>query len=81
MNKVTVQGSNGRRYEIRTQTYGTRSVVQRLYYGGIYLASTDDLGPNGESNSTLETTIERANERAEQLGILVAEKGTIEYTG
>jgi hypothetical protein len=70
---VTVRGSKERKYEVRSQLYGTSNLVQRLYYGGIYLAGTDWKGPNGESSSTLEITIERADKRADELGIEVSE--------
>ena len=70
---TTVQGTNGRKYEVRSELCGTRNLVQRLYYGGIYLAGTDQAGPQGESSSTIEVTIERADERADALGIEIME--------
>ncbi len=70
---TTVQVSKERKYEVRSQLYGTSNLVQRLYYGGIFLASTDWKGPNGESSTSLEVTIERANERADLLGIEVSD--------
>ncbi len=71
---ITVQGSKGRKYEVRSQLYGTSNLVQRLYYGGIFLASTESRGPNGESSSSMEVTIERANARADALGIEVSDQ-------
>ena len=70
---VTVKGSKDRRYEVRSQLYGTSNLVLSLYYGGIFLASTDQSGPNGESCSTYEQTIERANLRADVLDIEVSD--------
>ena len=68
-NMTTLQGSKGRRYEVQSTLYGTRNLVQRLYYGGIFLAGTDQRGPAGESSTTLEDTIDRANQRADALGV------------
>lgn len=68
---TTVQGADGRRYEVQSQLYGTRNLIHRLFWGGIFLASTDQRGANGESSSSLETTIARADERATKLGIEV----------
>jgi len=68
---VTVLSKSGRRYEVRSQLYGTSNLVHRLYYGGILLASTDQTGDAGESSSSMELTIERADKRAGQLGISI----------
>ncbi len=70
---VTVKGSKGIKYEVKSTLYGTRNLVQRLYFGGIFLSSTEEKGPNGESSSSIETTIRRADERCENLGIEVTE--------
>ncbi len=66
---ITVRGVKERKYEVRSQTYGTRNVVNRLYYGGIFLASTEERGEEGESKSSMEQTIKRADERTEKMGI------------
>jgi len=71
---TTVKGKTGRKYEVQSTRYGTRLLVQRLYCGGIYLASTDDRGPNGESETSLEITIERADDRADKLGLCVEDE-------
>jgi hypothetical protein len=68
---TTVQGSKGRRYEVQSTLYGTRNSVHRLYFGGIFLASTEQQGIWGESSSTMEVTIARADDRADALGIEV----------
>jgi len=70
---TTVQGSKNRKYEVRSELYGTRNLVHRLYYGGIFLASTSELSPTGGSSSSMEDTIARANERADQMGIEITE--------
>ena len=68
MSKITtVKGSGGRRYEVRSTLYGTSNLVQRLYYGGIYLGGTD-------VSVTMEATIEAANKRVEELGIEIIDK-------
>jgi len=69
---VTVKGKTGRKYEVRETVYGTRNIVYRLYYGGIFLAGSDQRGPNGESSSSLEITIARADARCEELGIEIS---------
>lgn len=75
MTKVTtVKGSNGRRYEVTSLLYGSRNWVHNLYYGGIFLAGTGRKGPRGESSTSMEVTIERANARADELGIEITEK-------
>ena len=66
---TTVLGGKGRKYEVKSELYGTRNLVHSLYYGGIYLAGTDQKGDKGESSSTMETTIKRANKKADDLGI------------
>lgn len=63
----------GRRYEARTTQYGSSNIVTRLYYGGIYLAGTDQPGMNGESSSSIELTIFRADQRAANLQIDLGE--------
>ena len=63
------------RYEVQTTLYGTRNLVHRLYLGGIFLAGTDEKGPNNESSSSMETTIERANTRNDVLKIRVETQG------
>lgn len=70
---VTITGKSGRMYEVKSQLYGTSNLVHRLYFGGIFLAGTDCLGPEGESSSSLETTLERAEERVSKLGIEISE--------
>lgn len=70
---TTVTGSKGRKYEVRTKQYGMSNTTYMLYYGGIFLAGSDVLVPKGQSCSTLEVTIERANERADALGIEISE--------
>jgi len=69
---VTVKGENGRRYEVLSELYGTRNMVHRLYYGGIFLASTDQKGPAGESSSSMEVAVRKADEMVKTLGIEVA---------
>ncbi|MBA7495082.1 hypothetical protein ES702_05661 [subsurface metagenome] len=66
---TTVKGSKGRKYDVECELFGTRNLVHRLYFGGIFLASTDQRGPDGELSSSLEITIERANKRVDDLGI------------
>jgi len=66
---TTLRGSNGRRYEVQSQLYGTSNLVHRLYFGGVFLAATDERGPGEQSSSTILQTIERANHRAEEMGI------------
>ena len=66
---TTVQGSKGRKYEVQSRLFGTNHWVYTLFYGGILLASTNKPGPNGESSSSIEVTIERANKKADDLGI------------
>jgi hypothetical protein len=68
---VTVLAKSGRRFEVRSTQYGTTNLVHHLFYGGIFLAGTDRRGDAGESSSTMELTIERADKRADQLGICV----------
>jgi len=70
---TTVQGSKGRKYEVRSQLYGTQNLVHRLYLGGIFLSATSERGPHDSSSSSMEITLERANERADKLGIEVSE--------
>lgn len=65
---VTVQHASGRRFEVRSQLYGTSNLVHRLYYGGIFLCQTGSQGHNA-GTLTMEDAIERANARAERLGI------------
>jgi len=67
MKMTTVRGKNGRRYEVRSTLYGTSNLVQRLYYGGIYLAGTE------KSGQTIESAIERADKRVEDIGIDVSD--------
>lgn len=69
---VTVKGKNGRRYEVETTLYGICNLTHRLYYGGIYLAGTNEPGPNKESSSSMKITIQRADNRVDELGIEVA---------
>ena len=69
---TTVQGSKGRRYEVREQLYGTSNLVQRLYFGGVFLSSTSESAENGANSSSMMETIKRANERADEMGIEVA---------
>lgn len=59
----------GRVYSVKSQLYGTSNLVQSLYLGGIFLAGTGSRGPSGESSTTLEDTIARADARADDLGI------------
>jgi hypothetical protein len=66
---TTVTGSKSRRYEVQSQLYGTSNLVHRLYYGGIYLAGTDILEDGTIRNTSIDATIERANHRADSLGI------------
>jgi hypothetical protein len=68
---VTVMGKSGKRYEVQSQLYGTSNLVHRLYYGGIFLAGTDQPGPQGESCSTMEQTIDRADARVAALNIYI----------
>lgn len=64
---------SGRKYDVQNTLYGTSCNVYRLYYGGIFLAGTDVRGPRGESSSTIEDTIIRADIRADELGIEIRE--------
>jgi len=68
MSKITtVRGSKGRRYEVKSRLYGTSNMVHCLYYGGVYLASTDHHGK-------MIDTIKAANEYADELGIEIINK-------
>ena len=69
---TTVQGSKGRRYEVRTTIYGTSNIVNRLYFGGVFLAADGTHGLNVPSVS-LEEAIEKANHRADILGLQVTD--------
>ena len=74
MSKVTtVKGSDGRRYEVKSVLHGRSNWVQSLYYGGIFLATTMSPGPKGQSSSSMEVTIERANAKVDKLGIEITE--------
>ena len=68
---TTVKGKSGRRYDVEHTLYGTRNHEYRLYFGGVFLATTASGGPNGESSTTLEDTIIRADDRADRLGLEV----------
>jgi len=70
---VTVKSSRtGRVYEVRSQLYGTSNLVHRLYFGGIFLASTGAQGLNVPSHSW-EDAIAIADERSIKLGIEITE--------
>jgi len=63
MGKVTtVKGKSGRRYEVRAQLFGTRSLVYYLYYGEVFLSSTLARGDIADA-------IKAADEKAEEIGI------------
>jgi len=68
---TTVRGKSGRRYDVEHTIYGTRNHEYRLYFGGVFLATTASGGPKGESSTSFEDTIIRADERAERLGLEV----------
>ena len=62
---TTVKGKTGRVYEVQSQLYGTSNLVHRLYFGGVYIAG--NTGAN--TDVRLEVLIERADARADALGI------------
>jgi hypothetical protein len=59
---------SGRKFEVRSHLYGTSDLVQKLYYGGIFMCQTGSQGLNCGS-LTIEEAIEKADDRAEKLGI------------
>jgi hypothetical protein len=70
MTTVTSKAT-GRKYEVRHTLYGTSNNVYSLYYGGIWLASTEQSCNN--SDGTLETAIINADARVAKLGINVTD--------
>ena len=70
---VTVTGSKGRKYEVKSTLYGTSNLVHRLYYGGIFLAATGSRGLNCGPDWTMADAIKAADQNVEILGIEISE--------
>lgn len=71
---TTVTSKSGRKFEVREDPYGKNNhYYYRVFYGGIYLTTTGERGPKGESSTSLEIAIERAEKRVEVLGINISE--------
>ncbi len=70
---TTVQGSNGRKYEVRSTLYGTSNLIHRLYFGGLFLAATGSRGLNAGPDWTMLDAIEAANKEADKMGIEITD--------
>jgi hypothetical protein len=68
---VTVQGHE-KRYEVRSELYGTRNLVHRLYYGGIYLTTAGGINSTRPA-LTMAEAIVAADKKVEELGIQIVE--------